>query len=413
MKVAARWLTCVQLARHLGVSTSTVERAVRKQLLPAPSYVSIRCPRWRLQAVEEWLVSRGGVGLAGTESQSREAKALPGSNTQTRTLTLLDRIELVDFSRQQFGGRIERMASCVQNSLARLRRDNNRLAVALDDNDELVSLIGFAFCGKQYCPVCAPMKARRIEQRLQALMDADAPPQFMVTLTVSSRRKSRYGEALDAFASAFKAFRSRFGQACSGNILAWVIEPLCAAGAWHIHAHALVSVSTGGQKALSERVSDKWGEMCARHGLKTDKIRGAKVTPARAGAATYLAKSWAPVVRSSPQGGRTPLQLFVEAHQGCAESYDAIEDYLLASVERKGFRMAGFCHGAPKMMERSERDRDDRWAVQVDISKAGLKTGAVANVIRESINRHVRARSQDLATTKCFKKPPMVRAARR
>ncbi len=100
------------------------------------------------------------------------------------------------------------------------------------------------------------------------------------------------------------------------------------------------------------------------------------------------------------------MELFVEAHLGCAESYDAIEDYLLASAESKGFRMAGFCHGAPKVMERTERDRDDvRWAVQVDISKAGLKTGAVANVICESINRHVSARSQDLATSKCFKKP--------
>ena len=224
-------------------------------------------------------------------------------------------------------------------------------------------------------------------------MEASTPPQFLATLTVSSRRQSCYGEALDAFASAFKAFRNKFGRKRSGKISAWVIEPLFRAGVWHIHAHALVSPSSEGQKAFSETVSALWAEVCASMHLKTDRSRGTMLTPARSDSARYLAKSWAPIVRSSSGGGRRPLELFVEAQQGCAESYDAIADYLLASVERKGFRMAGFCHSAPKMMERSERDWGDRWAVLVDISKAALHTGAVADVIRDSIKRYVDSRS--------------------
>lgn len=51
-------LTKKQVAEILAISTKTVERNSKKGILPAPSYVGERSPRWNAEAIYEIAAGR-------------------------------------------------------------------------------------------------------------------------------------------------------------------------------------------------------------------------------------------------------------------------------------------------------------------------------------------------------------------
>lgn len=61
-------LTKKEVAKILGISTKTVERNSKKGILPAPSYVGERSPRWNAESIYAIL---GGQGQTESLSSSR------------------------------------------------------------------------------------------------------------------------------------------------------------------------------------------------------------------------------------------------------------------------------------------------------------------------------------------------------
>lgn len=325
------------------------------------------------------------------------------SGTNTDQLTLLDRVDFLDLARGRLKGQLGRMAVCAMNTLhnkktqtsTRYKKRNISATAALDESCDLVALSGVALCGCHYCPVCGPQKGRRFEERVQAIMESVEIPLYMVVLTVSNRDARAYGESLDAFATVLRDFRKAVTKKSVVKVAAWVIEPLFVESVWHIHAHLLMVAPALEQKAAARHVSELWSTVCGKRNLKTDPVHGAWLDLVRDNAASYMAKTWSPIARRDVDGGLTPFELFCHAREGCVESLNGLDAYLLASAERKGFFMTSTWKnkGTPLAVDAQPGAQQPKrpkhsWKARVNLSQSLLRQGDVGGAIRAAIQKY-------------------------
>jgi hypothetical protein len=288
--------------------------------------------------------------------------------------------------------RLERVRKC--------RRFTTTGVAGIARRGDRAHYTGLQTCGSVWsCPVCsARIQAKRTDELVQAVEHAHAHGLkiAMGTLTMRHQARRRLRPMWDALSDAFAAAMGRDRGVRRAKkrlgVVGWVrrVEATHGANGWHLHAHALIFYSGGGDLGeLGEMMWRGWIRRLTFHGLDADRehglvLRELDLEQAREEVAGYLTKATYEQTSGSAarelagqmgkegrRGNRTPFDVLADlTHDGLASDLAIWSEWERTS---KGRRALTWSKGLRAQLlaedERSDEDiAADNDGDQVDVA---------------------------------------------